>query len=355
MNGLAYITADSVASETGGGVVTKNESQALKELGDCQVYARNGGDYKIECMGNIDPWGWDEQLCVTDLQRPKLAHFYSGTFSKTIDILKAYGSKIVYTAAAHSIEKSRKAHEDAGFKYEYPHLTNPDLWKRYISGYLAADIVICPSKHSADCMRDFGCKRIEIIPHGIDLPETESIRPLPKTFTCGYMGSYGPDKGVKYLLQAWGKLNYKDAVLVLAGRDSNSLYVQQLINQYAGHASVVMTGWVKNVADFYNSISLYIQSSLTEGFGIEVLEAMAYKRSVICSRDAGAVDVVPHEDYQEFSHDEPDFLVSQIDYLKQHQEELNALGYDNREAAEIYTWSKIRTRYQEVWKGLLNG
>jgi len=39
-------------------------------------------------------------------------------------------------------------------------------------------------------------------------------------------------------------------------------------------------GFVENLVDFYKQISVYIQPSITEGFGITPLEAMAYGRPV---------------------------------------------------------------------------
>src|ERR1700738_49777 len=312
MNNFLYITADRINTQTGGGLVTFHESEALKSLGPCEIFdrdilARPGrtafGEYDVweealsaVAMGQtgpdspwVDPWVWDGFACYRwrELERdrqkyqpPKFAHFYAGTFTTTIKKLKEIGCKVSYTAAAHNIELSKQAHLEAGIPFDYPHLTDPELWKRYVGGYLAADVVICPSTHSADVMRSYGCKNVEIIPHGVDIPET--IAPLPKTFTVGYMGSYGPDKNVPILLKAWKKLAYRDSLLVLAGRDSNSPYVQDMVAKHGG-GNIVMAGWVDKVADFYNSISLYVQPSWTEGFGCEVLEAQAHGRAVLCS------------------------------------------------------------------------
>jgi glycosyltransferase involved in cell wall biosynthesis len=201
-----------------------------------------------------------------------------------------FGCPVTYTAAAHSIEESKREHNELGIPYNYPHLTDPALWNRYVQGYLDADVLVCPSHHSAEVMRGFGARnRIEVIPHGCRIPE--EVHPLPRTFTVGYLGAAGPDKGLRYLFAAWKKLNYRDAVLKIGGRDSTTGYMQQLWNAFGG-GNVQFCGWQENAEDFYGSLSCYVQPSVSEGFGMEVIEAMACGRNVICSKGAGASDAV---------------------------------------------------------------
>ncbi len=348
---LLYVTADEVGIETGGGVVTQQESDALKSLGPCEVWGREQLQMGMNPPLVDDPFWWDKQARYASGQyskagslAPRLSHFYAGTFTETVKYLNEGGVLTSYTAAAHNIEESRKAHEELGLPFQYPHLINPELWKRYVGGYLAADKVICPSTLSANCMREYGCKDIVIIPHGCNLPER--IAPLLKTFTVGYLGAYGPDKGISYLLQAWKKLNYPDATLLLGGRDSTSPWVRHLIETYGG-GNIRLIGWVKNVSDFYNQISLYIQPSCSEGFGIEVLEAQAHARAALCSDGAGAADVANSL----FAAKDVDDLCTGITHLR--SKNLAGMGIQARENASKYTWEIVKQKYIEVWKGLL--
>ena len=399
-----YITADQVGIQTGGGVVTFNESEAMKVLGPCEVWGREQLPTGGHVVGGLhpsaynEPWGWDlhayEKLHLPRTESFRLAHFYAGTFSTTVDRLRRSGCKVTYTAAAHDVQASRRAHEELGVPFNYLHLTDPKLWERYVRGYLEADVLICPSTHSANVMRGFGAtNRIEIIPHGCSLPECNlchgtkvvfegnrhlpeddpgyswehpcpvcegtgiaPITPLPPQFRLGYLGSYGADKSVVTLLKAWKKLNYSDAVLVLGGRDSNSQWTHALLQHCDYPRNVVLTGWVDDVSTFYNSISCYCQPSLTEGFGIEVLEAMVYGRAVICSTGAGAVDLL--EFGMTFPAGDVDALAQQI-HLCHTNWKLGGtafpqMGRTNRLLAERYTWPKIRKRYMDLWRELLS-
>ncbi len=367
-----YVTADAIGGWSGGSQVTFHESQALSSLGPCEVWDRD----KLSCNGVYplpndlhnanpnykDPWCYDSVAHINleyekgrTWKTWKLAHFYAGTFSKTVDIVKNNGCKVSYTAAAHDVEASRREHEKLGIPYSYPHITEPDLWKRYVQGYLEADVLICPSQHSAKVMQGFGFNgRIEIIPHGVNLPD--SISPLPERFTVGYLGAIGPDKGLHYLIEAWGKLGYKDAVLNIAGRDSTHPFVSQMIQQWGGNANFNLMGWVENVSDFYNSCSIYCQPSVTEGFGIEVLEAMSHNRAVLCSRGVGASDLIPEMTGLLFNPCDSNAVAEKIDFCRKYDYHVLHGPYSGAPRAKVkdFTWDKIRQRYIDLWKGLIS-
>lgn len=356
---LLYLTADRIGTTTGGGVVTANEVAALKSLGDCRVVSRAEMELSQAAAPlaptlDVEPWKWDALAYHQFGNDVKLAHAYAGAFGNCVAKLKASGAKVTYTAAAHDIAASRREHEKLGIKFDYPHLNDPHLWDRYVRGYLLADALVCPSRHSADVMRNFGYSgRIDVIPHGVHLPP-DPPRPLPTRFTVGYLGAVGPDKGLAYLLMAWKKLNYPDADLVIGGRESRSEFVHRLVQAFGG-GNISLAGWVENVSDFYNAISLYVQPSVTEGFGIEVLEAMAHGRPALCSTHAGAADVA--HDLWKFPPADANALAGAIDGYKKQFPLLSETWSRGTnpwvERAGMFTWDKVRERYIALWRELL--
>lgn len=351
---LLYLTADKIGLETGGGMVTNHESQALRSMGYCETWDR---DILNPPTSWEEPWKWDLKAVDRLLMGQggpnlKLCHIYSGTWKTTVQTLKRMKCRVCITVAAHDKEVSRQEHQKLGVGFPYKHLTEEDQWKRYIQGYQEADCIICPSTKAAEIVRAYPCtNRIEVIPHGCDLPE--KIAPLPTTFRVGYLGSFGFDKGIRYLLEAWKKLNYIDgSTLVLGGKESTSDFGWMLIKTFGG-GNVNITGWHKDVSSFYNQINLYVQPSATEGFGLEVVEAMAHGRKVLCSRGAGAADLVP--EWCRFNPCNADDLAGSIDYVKHHNHGILWKNpcEDNRRVAEKHTWDKIRQRYIDVWRSLL--
>lgn len=360
---IFYCTADAIGEQSGGGVVTKNELQALQEFSAERLYSTRdirwtplitlGRDQLAQ--GGDEPWGYDNRAYeqIVGNRTIKLAHFYSGTFSKTVAELKRNGCKVTYTIAAHDKEVSRQEHEKLGLPFPYPHLTQEKIWQRYIEGYRLADAIITPGRVPEKTIRDYGGdfrdKNIRIVPHGCDIPE--EVAPLPSNFVVGNLGSWGCDKGVRYLLEAWTKLNYKDgSMLMLAGRDSMGPGGRYLLSLFGGGCKCIR-GWVENVSNFYNDISCYCQPSATEGFGIEVLEAMAHGRPALCSNAAGATEISGLGFYP----CDAGRLAEIIDYHKNLGiERLEELGRTAREQSKDYTWDKIRERYKEVWKEVLD-
>lgn len=340
-----YLTQDRIGTPTGGGAVTYHEYRALESLGD-EIHPIDA-DMLHPCQ---HPFVFDNLFLdhiIKGNLRPKIAHIYAGCFTQTVRELHNRGAKVSYTAAAHSVEESRKEHESLGAPFDrYPHLTDPELWKRYVGGYLEADLLICPSTMSADLMRKYGrSKDIEVIPHGCEIPlETP---PLPKRFAVGYMGQVLPDKGVRYLMEAWKKLDYKDAELIIAGNNVNEALP---LWRHFGGGRLRMLGFVPELSEFYRQISVYVQPSVSEGFGIEVLEAMAHGRPVICSRGSGAADVLKGE-WKRLLVDPRD-----VDAIVQHIEHFKKNPPTPHEASELvneagdYSWSKVRGRYVESWR-----
>lgn len=331
-----YFTADKIGISTGGGIVTRHELEALASIGQTTLWNPEPKQ---------DPFDVERQILHNKLPDLKLAHFYSGTFPDTVKYLKSKGTKISYTAAAHDIDLSREEFAKLGIPYDLPHINNPDLWQKYLQCYLMADVVICPSNHSKQIMEKFGCQNVVVVPHGCHTMQAKSY---PKTFTLGYLGQIGPDKGLIYLIEAWSKLNYKDCALNIAG--SQSINILPLV-RYFKNGNYNIMGFVKNIEEFYNGISVYVQPSVTEGFGIEILEALATGRPVIASDGAGASDCVTKDCGIVFKKKNVKELMEAIDVMKNRTEDYRQLCQNH---AAKYTWEKVKDQYVNVWRQLLS-
>lgn len=335
-----YVTSDKIGSATGGGAVTANELQAINGLGDVEVY-------NLPLTGS--PFDVDTQAVEHYRKSGKkyiLAHVYAGCYTELVRALKEDGTKVVYTVAAHDVSLSKLAHEDVGIPFDFlPHLTEPEHFHRYIGGYLLADVVIVPSSHSDNVVRSQGVTNTVIIPHGTHLP------PVIKqdVVGVGYLGSPGADKGLIHLIRAWSLLGLTGQ-LTIAGHQTESLLP---LIRAIGKGSFFVQGFVQNVATFYNSIGLYIQPSTTEGFGLEVLEAMSYGRAVICSSGAGASDLVTSDCGIVVPGRNPRAIAEAIRFYLDQPNKLTEHGQAGKAKAANYTWDIIRKRYQEVYATVL--
>lgn len=358
MNSL-FISLD-FGTRSSGNLVSVHELEALQSISD-NIIVLGHGDISPSVYGLPDHQFLIDYLALNrvsqiDLSNIDLCHFYAGPFTNTIRYLKAKtkGIKISLTLDAHDRLESVNEFESLGYQYPFNVVKDDKLWKIFNGAAYDADIVIVPGTLPKRYLISEGIEKgkIRIVQHGIDIPENGKVKSISNNFKVGYLGAYGPDKGVKYLVQAWSSLNYNDSVLDFAGANSKEL--GPFINKYANSGKFNLVGYVTNVADFYNSISVYIQPSVTEGWGIEIIEAMSYGRPVIVSRGAGAVDAV-EDGVNGFIVDKRDVkrIADKIDWFKHHPKELIEMGISARETSLNYSWDKVKDMYINVWKEII--
>lgn len=346
-----YITADEVGSPSGGGQVTARELDFLEALGDDVITISHEELYPLASKLPDTPFLWDllaADAVATVLRREKVvhAHFYSGTFTQTIRLLKAQGVFVTYTCPAHDRKVSAEEFARWGIAYPYPHLADDNLWRVFSGGLREADLVFAPSGVSAAFLRSEGCQEVHVVPHGHSF--LEKVPPQPQKFAVGYLGQIGPDKGLIYLIQAWGLLNFITSPLLLAGRGTEGL--EPLITRLVNRGRFRLMGYVQSPSELYVACSIYVQPSVSEAWGIEVGEAMAHGRPVIVSSGAGAADlvtdgvdgfIVPPRD--------PSAIAEKIRWFSDRPWEIITMGQAARKKAEENTWSRSREKYLELW------
>jgi len=254
---LLYLTQDQIGTPSGGGFVTRFEHDAMASLGE-EINQFDNTDIPA-CD---DPFESDERFCramkriVAECGVPKIVHCYAGCFTTTVQFLKSKGTKVTYTADAHDPDRSIEEFVRCEVDYPWRHMSDRNLRAMYAKGYTLADAVIVPSTHSERIMKAFGCSRVVVIPHPVrPFPELK----FPKKFTVGYLGQGGPDKGLRYLLEAWRDLDLKEAKLVLAGNCAGT--VIPLWRRHGGR-DIVLLGFVEHEEKFYGRISIYVQPSV---------------------------------------------------------------------------------------------
>ena len=158
--------------------------------------------------------------------------------------------------------------------------------------------VIALSQHIKKKAQEYGMKNIEVIPvHGIDC-EKFYPKKVEKQKTIITVARLTPEKGVKYLLDAFNEIQKEFPLkLILIGdgyqMDEFKKYVKKLKIQ----DKVIFKGFVDHnkLVDHYNQAELFALPSLKEGLGYVSGEAMACKIPVVASNTGGIPDIVINE------------------------------------------------------------
>ena len=95
-------------------------------------------------------------------------------------------------------------------------------------------------------------------------------------------------KGTIYL-RAIDKIFDKKIKLILR-TDKNKVFMHREAREICARNNVVFRPYLKNMADFYSELDIFVLPSIDEGFGMVLFEALKYQIPVIASSNVGAID-----------------------------------------------------------------
>ncbi|NLT52191.1 MAG: glycosyltransferase family 4 protein [Ignavibacteria bacterium] len=249
------------------------------------------------------------------------------------------------------------------------------------------DKIIGCSKYISDKIKEvfpeFSYK-IQSLPNGTNIPEiisgdnTKAIS-IKKIL---FVGRISPEKGVHTLLSAFNKVAKErpDVHLDLAGAiktapkeyiislDSNQ-YVKNLdkfYNQesYFDKLNAILYNFAKEkvvfhqhldyekLKDLYEQADLLVNPSLSESFGMAVIEANSYGVPVIVTKTGGMIELV-NDGFNGYkvNPDDPEALASMIIYLLNNDEERIRLGQNGKTmVTDLYNWDKITSDLENIYQ-----
>ena len=144
-------------------------------------------------------------------------------------------------------------------------------------------------------------KKIFVLPNCIDYQHFNNynvvntdIEEKRDDIVIGVVGRLERQKGVKYLILAMKIIlnRYPKATLDIIGDGSQLLKLQKLAEKIGISNSVKFFGKFGDVIPFYKKMDIFVLSSIYEGFGIVLLEAMATGVPVIATNVDGIKEII---------------------------------------------------------------
>lgn len=110
----------------------------------------------------------------------------------------------------------------------------------------------------------------------------------------GNVAALVPHKGHRYLIEAAHLVvrSMPDARFVILGEGELRDHLQHLIHEHRLEKHVLLPGFRADAIGCIKGFDLFVMSSVTEGLGTSVLDAMACRRAVVATRAGGIPEVV---------------------------------------------------------------
>ncbi len=218
---------------------------------------------------------------------------------KTFRKAKKLGITTVFipgTAEENFINRIVKEEQNRTGITEEDAYTYPPRLSYYNASMQFVDIVLAPFSVVYDAYKTSAYNgKVEAL-FGYLKPETKKEETAEKqtTFKVGYLAHTVLLKGLQYLLEAWGKLQQEnllspDMELHIAGA-INPEFQKFLDKKFAHLKQVFYAGHVHNVSKFYQSLSLFVIPSLTDGTPYTAIEAALFKVPVLLTENCGSKD-----------------------------------------------------------------
>ncbi len=220
--------------------------------------------------------------------------------------------------------------------------------ERFIEEYDLADLLIVLSEKAADTFRvqGFPDEKLFYLPRGVDVAR---FRPgaRPPVFRAVFSGALIERKGIHHLLEAWHRLDLKDAELWLVG----SVHAEAKPHlQKFWRDNIRVVGFAKDVENYLSQGTIHVFPSQCEGSAKVTYEAAACGLPQITTREAGDV-VTDGVEGIIITPGRVDELAEAILYLYNNPDVVARMSVAARErVVENFTWDHFRARLLEGYE-----
>jgi L-malate glycosyltransferase len=171
--------------------------------------------------------------------------------------------------------------------------------------YRQVDCFICASDAIRKMIVADGVpeQRAVTVHEGIDLGRVEAAPPAPlheELFlphgapVVGNVAALVPHKGQRHLIEAAALVvrQVPDARFVIAGEGELRPTLERLIREHRLEKHVLLAGFRPDVLSLHKAFDIFVMSSITEGLGTSLLDAMAAGKPIVATNTGGIPEVV---------------------------------------------------------------
>lgn len=146
-----------------------------------------------------------------------------------------------------------------------------------------------------------GLRNLSVVQNGIRKPQFSknvnyrSVVGVEKeSVLVGLVGRLHPVKGIEYFIKAADLVcrEYDNVHFVIAGEGRDEVQLKCFVSQLELDDRIHFLGAIEDIGNFYNSIDLFVMSSLEEGKPLALLEAMSFGLNIVATSVGSIPEVV---------------------------------------------------------------
>ena len=173
-------------------------------------------------------------------------------------------------------------------------------WGRFASTYIMlgekcaarfADEIIVLSKGVQQYFLDTYGRKTVFIPNGVNRPVIREAKMIKEKFGLEkdsyilFLGRLVPEKGLRYLIQAFKEVKTDKKLVIAGGSSDTDAFAAELQEMAKGDDRILFTGFVQGqeLDELYSNAYVYTLPSDLEGMPLSLLEAMSYGNCCLVS------------------------------------------------------------------------
>jgi glycosyltransferase involved in cell wall biosynthesis len=161
-----------------------------------------------------------------------------------------------------------------------------------------ADEIIVLSRGVQEYFKTTYNRDTVFIPNGVSRPEPRSVNEIKKLWGLEkdsyvlFLGRIVPEKGLRYLVEAWKDIKTNKKLVIAGGSSDTETFMNEL--REMSPENVVFTGFQQGMVleELYSNAYIYCLPSDLEGMPLSLLEAMSYGNCCLVSDIPECAEVV---------------------------------------------------------------
>lgn len=173
-------------------------------------------------------------------------------------------------------------------------------WGKFASSYIMlgekcavkfADEIIVLSEDMQKYFMDTYNRKTMFIPNGVNKPVIRKAEIIKREFGLDkddyilYLGRLVPEKGLRYLIDAFKNVKINKKLVIAGGSSDTDNFAEELRKLSKSDGRIIFTGFVQGdlLDELYSNAYIYVLPSDLEGMPLSLLEAMSYGNCCVVS------------------------------------------------------------------------